>query len=71
MSFEISAYDLRIVGQALDILFDDCELRPVSQSAAGATARLAAKRMSQMTRRSITYLRPSLQKELEEEAQEV
>lgn len=50
MSLSMGAYDLRVVRDAFDILLDDCELRP---AVSDGGKRLAAKRISQMTRQTI------------------
>lgn len=57
MSSSVSAYDLCLVGQALDILIADCELGIVDLDSK-MVGRVAAKRVSQMSKKSLANLKP-------------
>lgn len=59
MSSLLSVYDINIVGQALLILSIDCELQSSSFRWHSST-RIRAKRVSQMTRRSLVFLHGDL-----------
>ncbi|CAL1162655.1 unnamed protein product, partial [Cladocopium goreaui] len=59
MSHSVSTYDVCLVGEALDILIADCELGVVDLDWK-MVGRVAAKRLSQMTKKSLASVNPRL-----------
>ena len=65
MSLAMSAHDLRIVQKALNILASDCELGRASSS-----NRIAANRISKMSRKSLASLQPERLPKVDESEEE-
>ena len=65
MSLSMSAHDLRIVQKALDILASDCEL-----GRASSRNRIAANRISKMSRKSLASLQPERLPKVDESEEE-
>lgn len=59
MSSSVSAYDLRLVGQALDILIADCECGVMILDSQ-IVGRVAATRVSQLSEKSLANLKPKV-----------